>query len=386
MRIIVLGYIVRGPLGGMAWHHLQYVLGLHRLGHDVYFIEDSDEYDSCFDPATGVMGSDPGYGLHFTSGLFDKTGMGDRWGYFDWHTNQWLGPAGAAALELFRSADLILNISGVNPMRDWVLLCPHRALIDTDPVFTQVRHCKSASAMEQAHAHTSFLTFGENFGRAGCSIPDDGLPWVRTRQPVVLDAWPAEPGSPEGNFTTVMQWDSYPAVEHQGRKFGMKSASFLPYMDLPRLTTEGLELALGSASAPRQQLRGQGWVVSDPQAAARDPWTYQAFIAGSKAEFSLAKHGYVASGSGWFSERSAAYLASGRPVVTENTGFTNWMQTEGGVVAFDSPESAVEAIERVSRDYSHHCRLAREVASEYFDHARVLPELLEHAMRSRAPL
>ena len=140
MRIIVLGYIVRGPIGGMAWHHLQYVLGLTRLGHDVYFFEDSDDYPSCYDPTTNCMQVDASYGLTFTSRTFNAIGLSEKWAYYDAHTQTWSGPAGSKALEICASADLFLNISGVNPLRDWFEHVPVRVLIDTDPVFLQIAH------------------------------------------------------------------------------------------------------------------------------------------------------------------------------------------------------------------------------------------------------
>ena len=140
MRIIVRGYLVRGPLGGIGWHHLQYVLGLVRLGHDVYFAEDSDDYPSCYNPVTDVLDTDPSYGLDFARSAFARLELADRWAYYDAHTSRWYGPAAEKMLGLFKSADLLLNCSGINPLRDWHLNIPARALIDTDPVFTQIRH------------------------------------------------------------------------------------------------------------------------------------------------------------------------------------------------------------------------------------------------------
>src|SRR5262249_4053715 len=154
------------------------------------------------------------------------------------------------------------------------------------------------------------------------------------RQPVVLDAWPVTPGLPDGKFTTVMLWDGYRARFHQGRRFGLKSDSFGPYFDLPRRAGPHFELAVGSPSAPRGELRSRGWSLRNPLEAARDPWAFRDYIRQSKCEFSVAKHGYVVSRSGWFSERSASYLASGRPVVVQDTGFSDWLPTGRGVLAF----------------------------------------------------
>ena len=383
MRVLVLGYIVRGPLGGHAWHHLQYVLGLHRLGHDVYFLEDSDDFESCYDPTNHEMTADPTFGLAFAAGIFARSGLPERWAYYDAHTATWRGPSASNALELCQTAHICLNVSGVNPLREWTMGVPVRALIDTDPAFTQVRNVANPETLRSALRHNAFLTFGENIGLADCTIPPDGLAWMPTRQPIVLDAWPVTTGPRDGNFSTMMQWESYPTLYHDGRTYGMKSLSFTPYFDLPSRTAGSrLEVAIGGASAPRDRLRELGWVVRDPYELSRDPWVYQDFIQRSKAEFSVAKHGYVTTNSGWFSDRSAEYLASGRPVVTQETGFSRWLKADDGVIAFRSPEQASAAIERVCRDYERHCRAARAVAEEYFDARRVLSALLERAMNA----
>lgn len=381
LRIVVLGYIVRGPLGGLAWHHLQYVLGLARLGHDVYFIEDSDDYPACYNPETDAVTTDPSYGLKFAADAFQRLGLGERWAYYDAHTAQWLGAAATRARDICASADLLLNLSGVNPLRPWLAGIPARAFVDTDPAFTQVRHLTDASAHALAAQHTSFFTFAENIGQSFCEVPDDGFAWQPTRQPVVLDAWPVTAGKPDGNWTTVMQWDSYRAREYEGRHYGMKSDSFAAYVDLPARCGRIFELALGSASAPRAALENNGWTVVDPRAPTRDPWTYQRYIEASKAEWSVAKHGYAASRSGWFSERSAAYLASGRPVVTQETGFSAWLKaSNGGLIAFETPEEAVQGVAEINCRYEFHCRAAREVAAEFFDANKVLPHLVERAL------
>lgn len=377
MRIVVLGYLVRGPLGGLAWHHLQYVLGLARMGHDVHFLEDSDDYPSCYDPRSDAMGTDPSYGLRFAAHAFDTLGLPDRWAYWDAHTSRWLGPAAARAPEICAGAELLLNVSGVNPLRPWLAAVPHRLLIDTDPAFTQIRHLTDPAARALALAHTAFFTFAGNIGHS--TVPDDGLPWRPTRQPIVLDAWPVTPGPPDGRFATVMQWDSYRAREHAGRCYGMKSDSFAPYIDLPARAGRRFELALGSATAPRELLQSKGWLVRDPRPPTRDPWEYQRYIRESKGEWSVAKRGYVTTNSGWFSERSAAWLASGRPVVTQDTGFSRWLPTGVGLLVFTTPEEALLAIEEIDRHYEDHCRAARELAAARFDAEEVLGELIAAA-------
>ena len=385
LRIVVLGYLVRGPLGGIAWHHLQYVAGLAQLGHDVYFIEDSDDYPSCYDPIRNVMDTDPAYGLSFAADAFQRLGLPDRWAYYDGHRGQWSGPATRVAVDVCRTADVVLNLSCVNPLRSWLERVPVRVLVDTDPAFTQVRHLTDAAAHARAAAHNVFFTFGENIGQRGCTMPLDGFPWLPTRQPVVLQAWHSTAGCPDGPLSTVMLWDSYKSAEPAGVRYGMKSDSFGPYEDLPGRCGERFELALGSTGGPRDRLRGKGWTVIDPREPTRDPWTYQQFIQRSKAEFSIAKHGYVASASGWFSERSAAYLASGRPVVVQDTGFSRWLQPPGGVLPFATPGEALAQIETLNESYAQQCQLARAVAEEYFESSVVLGALLDRAFAHYVP-
>lgn len=376
LRIIVLGYMVRGPLGGLAWHHLQYVIGLAQLGHDVYFLEDSDDYPSCYDPSRGITDHNPTYGIEFACRTFERVGLGDRWAYYDAHSDQWLGPAKNKIREICATADLVLNVSGVNPLRPWLMEIPNRVLIDTDPAFTQIRHLTNPTALELAKKHTTFLSFGENIGLSGCKIPQDGLPWQATRQPIFLNAWPVTPASKKAKFTTVMQWDSYSTKEFKGISYGMKSQSFTPYLEIPLKTEATFELALGSASAPRDLLLTNGWHLQNPLEVTLDCWTYQHYLQQSKGEFSVAKQGYVISNSGWFSERSACYLASGRPVLVEDTGFSQWLETGSGVIAFTSPEEALAGIEEVNQNYEFHSRAAREIAETYFDSNQILNKLL----------
>ncbi len=380
LRIIVLGYIVRGPLGGLAWHHLQYVLGLARLGHDVYFLEDSDDYPSCSNPERDTLGTDPTYGLQFIRNVFARLGLTERWAYYDAHTGRWFGSAAEQILDRCATAELLLNISGVNPLRAWCQQIPARALIDTDPAFTQIRHLTDSAANSLAQQHTSFFTFAENIAHGTARLPNDGFPWQPTRQPIVTAAWPVTAGIKQGKWTTVMQWDSYATREYDGQKYGMKSDSFAEYMSLPEITGDHFELAVGGRTAPRELLTAQGWQVLDPRLPTRDPWTYQKYIAQSKAEFSVAKHGYVISHSGWFSERSAAYLASGRPVLTQDTGFSEWLPTGAGILAFKSRAEALAGLAEINQRYEFHCHAAREIASSYFDSDQVLTELIERAM------
>ncbi|MDB5121549.1 MAG: hypothetical protein JWN56_2767 [Sphingobacteriales bacterium] len=375
LRILVLGYIIRGPIGGMTWHHLQYFLGLYQMGHDVYFLEDSGNTAyCCYDPQRNITDKDPAYGLDYALHVFKRVGLEKRWAYYNHHTHNWQGPLGKKALNIIASADMLLNLSCSNPIRPWLEGVPVRALIDTDPVFTQIRNLIDLQRKELSNQHNVFFTFGENYGQQDCEIPNDGFPWQPTRQPIVLDAWPVLPSSHKSSFTTVMKWESYPGHLYDGRYFGMKGDSFADYWTIPSQSNYPLEMAMSDDTAPRQLLLDNGWHVSNPFDISTDPWKYQGYIQRSRAEFSIAKHGYVVGKTGWFSERSAGYLASGRPVVLQDTGFSKWVETKKGLFPFKNIEEALEGIKSVSKDYQHHCIAARKLAEEYFN----APDVLNH--------
>ena len=381
LRIVVCGLLVREPTG-QAWHYLNYVHGLAALGHDVYYIEDSDDIPMCWLPHLTEVTADASYGLRFAARAFDKLGLNDRWAYYDAPNNQWTGPCAMDAPALCRSADLLLNISGVNPLRDWSAVIPRRVMIDTDPGMTQIRNLTEPATRSRCAAHNVFFTFGENIGKPFCTIPLDGFDWQPTRQPVSLEAWSCIiPGPHAGKFTTVMQWDSFEAPYKFGElSFAMKSASFRRFMNLPRYLGDIFELAVWGRPEPIAALGAAGWGLADINAVNRDPWSYQDFMRSSKGEFGIAKEGYVVTRSGWFSERSAGYLASGRPVLHHDTGFTEWLPCEKGVMPFRSAEDVIYAIAKIEKDYDAHCRAAREIVCEYFAASRVLPRLIDRAM------
>lgn len=379
-RIVLLGYLVRGPIGGLAWHHLQYWVGLRRLGHEVLFVEEGGEHE-CYDPGADTLGADPTAGLAFLARLTRPFGLSGGWAYHDRALGVWHGWGEAAVGAFCRDAEIVLNLSGMGRLDGPWGEAPVRALVDTDPVFTQVRHLTEPARRDAALGHNAFLTFGENIGTpAGRAVPDDGLAWRPTRQPVCLDLWPWARPSAGAPFTTVMQWESYAPRVWNGTTYAMKSASFGVVEDLPARTDIPLEIALGGATDPvRERLRASGWRLRDGLETTRDPFGYRGYLRRSAGEFSVAKQGYVAAGSGWFSERSAAYLASGRPVVVQDTGWSRWLDGAGeGAVPFTDAESARSALEEVRSGYERHVRAARAVAAA-FDHRRVLTALLADA-------
>lgn len=409
LKIVVGGYLVRGPMGGLAWHHLQYVLGLVELGFDVLYIEDSDDYPSCFNPSDCSMSSDPEFGLRFAEGCFKELDMADIWSYYDAASEQWRGPSASKVMSFLADADVFLNLSGLMPARDWLAHIPKRVYVDTDPMFTQIRLLNDEAAYQHAKWHNAFYTFAENINQTDCLIPSVGITWHPTRQPVVSSRWTM----PRYNFsmgnsstdilrlTTVLQWDSYPVQVLDDVQYGMKSASFPTYMSLPSMLMHNeetmkatgsysarainadsqaveLEVAIGGQNAPIDTLSQNGWHVNSSLDVTKTLRDYQKYIRGSAAEFSVAKHGYVASRSGWFSERSANYLAAGRPVIVQDTGFSDYVPTGYGVLAFNTLSEAMDSIEELHRNYKFHCEQAIDVAESCFGAGVVLSALLEH--------
>jgi hypothetical protein len=380
LRIVLLGYVIRGPLGGMAWHHLNYLLGLAELGHEVLFVEDSDDYPSCYDPHDHSVTTNPRAGLRFAADAFRLIGHDDAWCYFDEHEKQWHGPAAARVMNFCEDADVVLNVSGVNPLRQWTSSIPIRVLIDTDPLFTQLRHLQEPERLAFARQHNVFFTFGENIPAGTSKVPDDGLPWRATRQPISLAAWPQRPAAANSCYSTVMQWDSYSSRRLAGVEYGMKSRSFEPYFSLPVKVDVGMALALGGETAPRQQLAEAGWRVDDPMPISLTPGTYRDYIASSRGEWSVAKHGYVVARTGWFSERSCCYLACGRPVIVQDTGWPGCATEVDGLRFFSDPDGACQALQQIEADYLRHCRGARALAESLFSPEAVLRPLLQQAV------
>jgi hypothetical protein len=249
--------------------------------------------------------------------------------------------------------------------------------IDTDPAFQQARMEAEPAWHDYVASHDVHCSFAELIGQPECSVPTRDLVWHATRQPVVLDVWPVQSAPRDGAFTTVMQWESYRRRVLHGIELHMKDASMEPMWDLPGRVGVTLEMALGGKAAPRTALAAAGWSLRDPMEVSASLWTYQQYLQSSRGEFSVAKHGYVVTRTGWFSERSANYLASGRPVVTEDTGFSKWMTTGLGILSFRTADEAAAAVCEVAGNYDAHARAARELAEEYFDATTVLTALLD---------
>jgi hypothetical protein len=375
LKIVCSGHLIRHPVGGHSWHHLQYLLGFQRLGHEVTFFEDYGWPHSCYDPGRGEMTADPSYGISYLLDLLRPHGLEDRWCYLAEDGTSYGMPRERLA-QLCRECDVYFNLSGINWIEE-LEECRRRVLVDTDPVFTQIGGHGLGGPFTRYH---TLFTYGENVHRPRCDMPTGGALWLPTRQPVVLDQWPADIGDPSAPFTTVVNWSAFGDREHNGRVYGQKDREFEPFFSLPRHAGEKMGMTVSGPAAVRERLVDGGWKLSDPLRVTRDPWTYQRYLRTSRAEFGVAKHGYVSTRCGWFSDRSSAYLATGRPAIVQDTGFSDFLPHGEGLLAYRTPDEAVTAIRRLADNYDAHCRAARALTEEYFDARWVLTDLLERSL------
>jgi hypothetical protein len=381
LRILVMGYLVRGPIAGMTWHHVQYLLSLKALGHQISYYEDSDDTPyACYNPETHITDHDPTYGINYVHHLFKRLNLEIKWAYFDANFGKWYGKSAAEYSKSKPEFDILINVSGINPIREWMQHIPIRIFIDTDPVFTQVRNIQDSLRNTLVQNHNKLFSFGENIHLDSSKIPDDGFKWRATRQPISLEFWKHNQPINGDRFTSIMQWKSYAAVKNHGVSYGLKAESFPIIDNIPLKSQSKIEIAVGGDGVPRKELLKKNWLLVDPMEVSKEPWIYQRYIQQSKGEFTVAKQGYVISNSGWFSERSACYLASGRPVITQETGFSEWMETGVGVLSFESEEQALAAIDDVNSDYNTHCKKAIELAHEYFDGEKILKQLIKECI------
>jgi hypothetical protein len=379
--ILVLHVAGQIPLAGVAWQALHHVLGLRRLGHDVWYIEDSGARP--YDPRRQTLADDCDYNVAFLRNMMERFDLGDRWAYWDGMTGNWHGLPGRRVAELYGTADALINLSGATHLRDEHMACPIRVFVDTDPGYEHSRLAGGdVAAQHYLGAHTHHFTYGENLGQPDCTIPIVDFTWLPTRPPVLLDLWDAGCIAAGPFFTSVATWENKGKdIVIAGETYRWsKHVNFLQFLDLPRLALQPCRLAMWAPTEEvEQRVRAAGWDLVDPVPVSADMQPYRDFIVTSRAEFTVAKDIYVRAHTGWFSDRSVCYLAAGRPVVTQDTGFSKNIPSGAGLFAFSTIEEIREAIGRINGDYMNQCHAARELAHEYFDADAVLRHLLKQA-------
>lgn len=381
-KIILLGMMSRHPVAGMVWLTMQYVIGLHRLGYDVYYVEAHGATPKFF------MENDND-GLEraatFIAGVMDRFGLGSRWAYQALDGERKLyGLSESQLAALYHSADLILNLhGGTTPLPEY-MAADRLVYIGTDPVDREIEvYHNNQETIDLLASHRVHFTWGENYGNSDCRVPVAAhFNFKPTRQPIVLDFWQNHDGVASGCFTTIGSWRQlWREIKFQNEVYHWsKHFEFLKFIDLPGRTSQRFELALGGyLREDKEMLLQKGWLVCDALAFTLDLDAYTHYITASRGEFTVAKDQNVRLRSGWFSDRSASYLAAGRPVITQETGFSNILPTGEGLFAFSTMDEILQALDAVSSDYERHSKAAREIAQNYFSYDIVLPRLLAEA-------
>ena len=379
--IMLAGYLVRFPLGGYAWQAAHYLLGLRALGHDVWFYEDTGYYAPAFNPITDEFSPTYDYGITAAANFFDRLWLNERWVFVDLERGVEYGPGAGRVEMLIREADLLVNLGRLNRLPVEQRGGRPAVYIDLDPVYTHIKLVSGDMPLQATlEAHTHLFTFGENIGTPRSPVPTGGYTWHATRQPVVLELW-AAPSQPGHAYTTVGKWNSQERdLTYQGETFHWcKRTEWLRCLDLPARTGAMFEVAMNvdNVAGDPALLTTHGWQIVDPLAVSADPWRYRDYLQGSRGEFTVAKDMNVRLRSGWFSDRAACYLAAGRPVVEQDTGFGDILPLGSGLHAFRTVEDAADAVRLIEADYNGARAHATEVAREYFAAEKVLGRLLQ---------
>jgi hypothetical protein len=377
---VFVGFIGKRPVAGMTLYNLHYLLGLQELGYDVHYVEQQNDAWDCYDPVTTEVTNDPTFALGYLADVMPRlAGIGkERYSFLDLE-GRCHGSGREALLDALDTADFVLTVADPTWF-DELERCPRRAFVDGDPLFTQVEMIEGGNPKAEAIEHYDTLfTYGARMGEADCSVPPAGRRWLPTRPVVATRWWPVAPPNPGGALTTVMHWGAWNDYTYDGQVYGHKNREVERFLELPQRSTDAFLLAIGGDTAPVGRLKDLGWRIEDAGEVTRTIDSYREFIASSRADLGIAKHAYVASRGGWFSDRSTCYLAAGRPVLHQETGFSDWLPAGEGVLAFSDVDDVLDALSELDRRYEAHARAARAIAEEYFEAATVVGRMLDEA-------
>jgi hypothetical protein len=380
-KIVLLHFVGQMPMAGIAWQAANYLAALEKLGWEAWYVEDHGT--NPYDPRIDSVVMDCAYNVAFLRTAIERCGLAGRWAYWDAIRDAWHGLSRERVRALYGEADALINLCGAARLGEEHLRCAVRIMIDTDPVYEQIRYAKAdPGSRTYIDAHTHFFTYGANLGSHSCTIPLSGVRWRPTRPPVDLDLWPAAEGA-GSYFTTIATWENKGKnIEFDGETYlWSKHRNFLRFLDVPRYRPE---TRFGVAMTPpddavKRDIAGAGWRLFDARSISADMAIYRDFIARSRGEFTVAKDIYVRPNSGWFSDRSVCYLASGRPVVTMRTGFASYCPVGAGLFDYETHDEALAAIDAIEADYPRHSRAARALAGDCFAAERVVGRLLTEA-------
>ena len=380
-KIIVFGILFWFPLAGVTYQFLHYLLGLRRLGYDPFYIEDSGRW--IYDPRINDLSPDVSGNLEAVVPVLKAHGFGDRWAFRGkYPEGKCYGLTEAQIDTLYREADAFLNVTGAQEIREEHRSIKRRIYVESDPFAAQVKVAKGDEGMiAMLAAHDTHFSFGENLGAADCDVPIERFRWLPTRQPVACDLWN---GTPTGGsaYTTITTWHNKGKnLEWRGDTwYWTKDREFEKFLDLPRRRPkQAFELAATLSEDVQRLLRDHGWSQTSSIQISKDADLYREYIQRSRGEFTVARDQYVRPNTGWFSDRSACYLAAGRPVITQETGFSKFLPTGKGLFGFKTMEDILSAVDVIERDYEGNCRAARELAAEYFAAEKVVGSLMARA-------
>jgi hypothetical protein len=377
--VVVWGLLASRPFGGMTWQALHYIEGFRRLGFDVWYVEDRINDVVPTEPRSETY--DFQLNVDFAAKQLDRIGLADQWVIRDPVSPEvFYGQEESRLKSLYDDCELLVNVTGAFVLDDNQRRLDGLIYVETDPVLNQIWVAQGLDwLIDDLGAYSALFTYGENVGQEDCPVPVELFKWHGTRPPVIQDWWSSEAGSLSGDrMTTIASWaQSNKDLEWNNETYlWSKNHEFRKLIDLPRKSSIPLELCLSKIpQAEMKELQDHGWIVSS----AEDVWgpdAYKAFICGSMGEFTVAKDQNVRLNTGWFSDRSVCYLAAGRPVVTQETGFSKYIPVGEGLFSFRTEAQAVDALSEIAGDYEKHSRAAVDLAREYFSYDRVLPKLL----------
>ena len=380
-RIIVTGMAVYLPLPGVIYQILHYLIGLRRLGYDTFYVEDNTRW--VYDSVVQAVVPNAAGNVAIVAAVLDSHGFRGRWAFRHGHEEgSCYGMTEPQLCSLYRDADALLNVTGQTLHEDQ-LACRRRVYIESDPFATQVRlHQEDAEEQARLSAHDTYFTFGENIGAPDCGIPATCKSWLPTRQPVDLKLWQPPAGTVPGTrYTTITTWENHiDSIVHDGETFHWrKNREFEKFLDLPSRSTASFEIALNVDDDVLGMLASCGWRHVTANEVAKDVNSYRAYVWGSRGEFTVARDQYVRPRTGWFSDRSACYLAAGRPVISQETAFSKFLPIGRGLFAFSTLDEIVAAVDAIATDYETHAAAAREIAAEYFAAEKVVGSLMKRA-------
>jgi hypothetical protein len=375
----VLGIAAQYPLAGVTWQAVQYLEGLRAVGCEVFYVEDSGAPP--YDPVRGGIATDASANVAFLAATMRRLDLAERWAYWDGQADVWHGMTRERVVRLFGEVDAILNLCGATHPRPEHRQGARLCYVETDPVVEQMRVANGdPRTLAFLEVHDVLFTYGELIGTSSCGVPVERFSWVPTRPPVVLDDW--TPSAPGTAYRSIATWENKGKdVTFRGETYQWtKHRNFVRMIDVPQRSGVPFELAMDPLDdGVRRDLGAHGWTLVDPRPVSADLDAYRGFVEGARGEFTVAKDVYVRPRSGWFSDRSVCFLAAGKPVVTQETGFSEVVPSGRGLLGFATPDEAVAAVRAVERDPVAHGRAAREIAAEYFAAERVLGALLDAA-------